>query len=306
MILCMNIILLEGPYRPNAILFQGPPICHLPTGRLFAYATHFDAHPLAIEWISDNTFNFVFESKTAARNAQQHLQKSLTEEIDEEGFVTAKSIPVTLWPPEQRINATLGKGEGLKGVIRMRWAKKDDVKKKGAKKQSDFYKKYGNTAGKEVVGDERNEAAGLKRQRRDDGEVDEVYRKSQLDDDLDAFLAEGDEEPTHEEPPSPPSKMYSDYISSDGRTLLERTSLIRVHPADLASRITAPLPHRAREKESTLGSRLSSSPWENPRRSRDASASAESKGGRGRRGNRPKKSQQDLDDELENFLKERD
>ena len=46
--------------------------------------------------------------------------------------MTAKSIPVTLWPPEQRINATLGKGEDLKGVIRMRWARRDDVKKKGA------------------------------------------------------------------------------------------------------------------------------------------------------------------------------
>jgi len=284
----------EGPYRPNAILFQGPPICHLPTGRLFAYATHFDAHPLAIEWISDNTFNFIFESKTAARNAQRHLQKSPTEDLDEDGFVTAKSIPITLWPPEQRINATLGKGEGLKGVIRMRWAKKDDVKKKGAKKQSDFYKKYGSTAGKEV-GSERNETP-QKRRRRDDGEIDEALRKSQLDDDLDAFLAEGDEEPISQ--PSPPSKMYSDYISNDGRTLLERTSLIRVHPTDLASRITAPLPRRARDKESSLGTRLS--PRDNSQRSRDAHT--DSKGGRGRR---PKKSQQDLDDELEDFLKGR-
>lgn len=209
--------------------------------------------------------------------------------------MTAKSIPVTLWPPEHRVNATLGKGEGLKGVIRMRWAKKEDVKKKGAKKQSDFYKKYGHAAGKEI-GSERNEIPQKKR-RRDDGEIDEALRKAQLDDDLDAFLAEGDEEPVTQ--PSPPSKMYSDYISNDGRTLLERTSLIRVHPTDLASRITAPLPRRARERE--FETRLS--PRDNPRRIRDIPT--DNKGGRGKRGERPKKSQQDLDDELEDFLKGR-
>lgn len=243
---------------------------------------------MGLEWVSDNTCVFVFETKAAARNAQRHLQKSAAEDPDEDGFVTAKGIPLTLWPPEQRINATLGKGEGLKGVIRMRWAKGDDVKKKGAKKESDFYKKYGTTAGKEIAG---LSEGPQKRRRRDDGD-DEILKKSQLDDDLDAFLAGSDEEP--DAPASPPSKMYSDHISTNGKTLLERTSLIRAHPTDLASRIMAPLPRRGRERDSAL------------RDARPSSRDAQGENRRSTRNERPKKSQQDLDDELEAFLKERD
>jgi len=296
----------ELSYRPNALLFHGPPISHLPTARLFAYATHFDAKPLGLEWIDDNTAVFVFDSRSAARTAQRNLQKSAGEEPDEDSFVTAKPIPITLWPPEQRINATLGKGEGLKGVIRMRWAKGGDVKKRGAKKESDFYKKYGNTAGKEIGG---ARVQGPPKRRRMEGDDDDLLSSAQqLDDDLDAFLAEEEEEEEEKEdevPASPPSKMYSDYISNDGKTLLERTSLIRAHPTDLASRLTVPLPRRARargrEKVSALGARLSSR--DDRVNSKDAPPDNK---GRGRRGERPKKSQQDLDDELEAFLNERD
>ena len=274
-------------YRQNAILFQGPPIKELPTAHLFAYATSFDARPMGLEWISDDTCVFVFETKAAARAARKALQKSATTEEDgedNEGFIIAKSIPTILWPPEQRINATLGKGEGLKGVMRMRWATHDDVKKKGAKKESDFYRKYGSTAGKpEVVGLE----APRKRRRRGNevDSVDAILEKTRLDDDLDSFLAESEAE---EKTPEPPSKMYSDYIASDGRTLLERTSS---KPNDLLSRFIAPLPRRARERDLR----------------RDPASRNENKGRRSRRERRPqKKSQQDLDDELDAFLKERD
>lgn len=296
-------------YRPNAILFCGPPISHLPTARLFAYATHFDAHPLGLEWVSDDTCVFVFESKSIARTAQRNLLKSATEEADADEFVTAKSIPMALWPPEQRINATLGKGEGLKGTIRMRWAKVDDVKKKGAKKESIFYKKYGDTAGKEI-GDERPEGPS-KRRRMDGYDEENASRTAQeLDDDLDKFLAENNDEPEVEpEPSSPPSKMYSDYIANDGKTLLERTSLIRAHstdlPTDLASRITRPLPRRARNMESTFGTRPSTHDTRR-RDGRRRDPPADTKGRSSRSEKRPKKSQQDLDDELEAFLKERD
>jgi Nuclear cap-binding protein subunit 3 len=297
---------LDLSYRPNALLFHGPPISHLPTARLFAYATHFDAKPLGLEWIDDNTAVFVFGSKLAARTAQRNLQKSAAEEPDAESFVTAKPIPITLWPPEHRINATLGKGEGLKGDMRMRWAKADDVKKKGAKNESDFYKKYGSTAGKEVGG---VRAQGPpKRRRMEGGEDDVLSQVQQLDDDLDAFLAEEDDaEP--EAPPSPPSKMYSDYISTDGRTLLERTSLIRAHPGDLASRLTVPLPRRARERgrarQKQQEPALDVYPSSRGNRTKSREVLSDNRG-RGRRGERPKKSQKDLDDELEAFLNEKD
>ncbi|KAK0242184.1 hypothetical protein EDD85DRAFT_810290 [Armillaria nabsnona] len=272
-------------HRGNAILLQGSPISHLPTARLFAYATHFDAHPLGLEWINDNTCVFVFETKAGARAGQRFLQKSPTEEPDEDDFVTAKPIPIAIWPPEERINKSLGKGEGLKGVIRMRWAREGDVKKRGAKRDSEFYKKHGSYAGKELY--DGREGPGANKRRRRDPEED----KALLDQDLDAFLAE--DEPLPDTEPSPPSKMYSDYISSDGRTLLERTSSIREHPepGTLAGRLTEQRSQRSR----------------NGRPSQDRERRRR-RGGRGserRRGEeRPNKSQQQLDDELDAFLKE--
>jgi len=132
----------------------------------------------------------------------------------------------------------------------MRWARTEDVKKKGAKNQSQFYKKHGTAAGKELF--DGRDLPPPKRRRREDG-VDEELERAQLDDELDAFLAADDEgveevvEPARD--PSPPSKMRSDCIADDARTLLERTSVLRMHyddTPDLASRITARLPRRAR------------------------------------------------------------
>ncbi|KAJ7590807.1 hypothetical protein C8J56DRAFT_1134623 [Mycena floridula] len=280
------------PYRANAILLKGSPISHLPTARIFAYAQHFSVVPLALEWIDDTSCVLVFETKTGARTGYRYLQKSAVEAEDVEGYVTAKPVPVALWPPEERITKSLGKGEGLKGIIRMRWARGEDVKQKGSKKQSKFYEKHGTMAGKERAVDGYGAA---KRRRTADGDL-----AARLDVELDEFLAEEDKE---ESPPSimrsdlPDSKMRSDNIASDGRTLLQRTDL----SDSLRSRITAPLPRRHNGSQ-----RL----W-----SEDKVDLSESRkrGGRtgGRRGGRtdrqnerPQKTQQELDDELDAFLQE--
>ncbi|KAH9950078.1 hypothetical protein B0H21DRAFT_687388 [Amylocystis lapponica] len=291
-------------YRENAILFQGTPITHLPTSNIFAYATHFDAHPMALEWIDDKTCVLVFQTNSSARLAYRHLAKSIAEEPSSgDSTVTAKPIPITLWPPEDRINKSLGKGEGLKGAIRMRWATNQDVKKKGAQKESQFYKKYGRKAGKDDVGDggEGDTQSDRPQKRRRHGEMDETVAKAELDEELDSFLAE-DETPTA--PPSPPSRMRSDYIANDGRTLLERTSLIRAHPdTSLASRITAELPARARSRRG--GNRRDEG---DSRRVRDRRPSGDAlrSGGPAEGTKRPRKTQQDLDDELDAFLNSRD
>ncbi|KAJ7477184.1 hypothetical protein B0H11DRAFT_2030087 [Mycena galericulata] len=240
--------------RGNALLLHGTPISSLPTAGLFAYATHFEAHPLGLEWVDDERCVFVFDSKTDARAAYKFLQKSIAEEPDVDGFITAKPIPVAVWPPEERINNSLGKGQGLKGTIRMRWARNDDVKKRGAKKDSQFYKKHGWTAGK-VPYEDGAAPSPPKRRRRDSGQ-DEVERAA-LDAELDEFIRADDEpepepEPELDVPSSPPSKMRSDYISTDGRTLLERTSVMRARPDTLESRLTAPLPRRARAPRGTM------------------------------------------------------
>lgn len=325
-------------YRPNALLMTGPPIAHLPTARIFAYSTHFDVHPMGLEWVDDNTCVLVFESKKTAREAFSRLQKFASEAPDMDDLITAKPIPIAFWPPEERINQTLGKGQGLKGTIRMRWAKGDDVKKKGAKNESQFYKRHGRTAGKELF--DGRDLPPLKRRRRADSQDDE-RQKAELDQELDQFLAEDDEIPTNEdvEPDiaaSPPSKMRSDYIAQDGRTLLERTSHIRLHPSndlpDLASRLTAPLPRRARGADGltprNLSDRLRPPTSERlewgPPRGRKSEPFNESDGHlkrRRRRGRdegererperaggeqRSRKTQQQLDDELDAFLKSHD
>ncbi|EJF63024.1 hypothetical protein DICSQDRAFT_146002 [Dichomitus squalens LYAD-421 SS1] len=292
----------DSPYRDNAILLHGTPISHLPTSNIFAYATHFDAHPLGLEWVDDTTCVLVFDSKSDARTAFRALQKSLAEEPAlDDGTVTAKPIPMPIWPAEDRINATLGKGEGLKGILRMRWARLEDVKKKGAKKDSEFYRKYGLNAGKTF----EEGPPPPKRRRPQDPDSDAAAR-AQLDEELDSFLAEGEDAP----PPSPPSKMRSDYIGKDGKTLLERTSAIRAHPGTLESRLIAALPRRARSgrdgegrswDEGKLGlhGRLSEPGSGGGRDSRDRSS-------RGRRPPRPRATQEDLDAELDAFLAAKD
>ncbi|KAI6033888.1 hypothetical protein BKA83DRAFT_4182241 [Pisolithus microcarpus] len=264
--------------RGNALFLTGTPISHLPTARIFAYATHFDAQPLALEWINDNSCILVFESKSQAQAAHRQLRKLLAEDIDLDGFVTAKPIPVTMWPPEERINRSLGKGEGLKGVIRMRWARNDDIKKKGAKQESQFYKKYGPTAGKE--GD------GPLKKRRGDTEADE----SRLDAELDEYL--GKDRRLSRSPP--PSKMRSDYIDERNGSLVEHAG----QNGDLRDRISA---KRRRRWDGGSGGRLSpGGRWTHLGEERREPR------GRGRRDNRPRKTRQDLDDELDAFLNEKD
>lgn len=272
--------------RDNAILLHGSPIAHLPTDNIFAYATHFDSHPIGLEWIDDTTCILVFTTKSAARAAFRVLTKSYTEEPSEEGFITAKPIPVAIWPPSKRIDSSLGVGEGLKGPIRMRWALTSDVKKRGASKASNFYRQYGASAGK-GPGDEWG---SNKRRRTDVGEVGESQERARLDDELDAFLAEGEIE---DQPPSPPSKMRADYIDRRrGKSLLDRTA------APLESRITSPLPRRARrDAEHSLGSRIGDASSRGENRNREGRGR-----GHGRRNERPKVTQEDLDAELDAFL----
>ena len=298
---------------------KGSPIAHLPTARIFAYAKHFDADPFGLEWVDDTTCVLVFKSIRLARAAFNLLLKSSTEEADIEELFPAKSFPVALWPPEERISSTLGASEGLKGPLRMRWARPDDVKKKGAKKESQFYKKHGETAGKEVY--EGRDLPPPKRRRGEDGGRGDVLTEEEqralLDKELDDFLAEEDQEEAPVVPPSPPSKMRSDYIAVDGRTKVRED-----RRSNLASRATAPLPRRARggrgrgrhgedadahgeslldRMEPRLASRLEWGPSSD--RQHNDNGRSRRRGGRSTRTERPQKTQQELDDELDAFLR---
>jgi hypothetical protein len=205
--------------------------------------------------------------------------------------VLAKSIPMAFWPPKVRIDASLGKGEGLKGSLLLRWAEVTDVKKRGARSQSEFYRKHG------VEGQPGGEA------RREDPREAKRRRREELDDELDSFLRE-DSPDEGSLPASPPSKMRADYIEKRGRgkSLLERTSQIRGYFTDdedvdswkksLESRITSP--GRPRRPP---GDGAHSPGWRGAR----------NEGGEVRiRHGRPVKNQQELDEELDAFLNERE
>lgn len=329
---------------------------------------------MGLEWVDDRTCVFVFSSKKDAREAFSRLTKpdavgantgaesnsddvapmSVDDPLDLD-FISARPFPVALWPPEERINQSLGQGRGLKGPIRMRWARVDDVKKKGANRTSQFYKKHGSKAGKELFNGRDLPPAQPSKRKRQEFPLDEERRRKELDKQLDDFLAEDEANSDAEDtgrlgrkraryhsrsyspsrtppsagpPPSPPSKMRSDYIANDGRTLLERTSLLRYHPlgsdplADDGSsdaRLVLPLPRRKRggrgRKFGEIPSVVGSLSLENRIRSThedsdsgvrwDVSRDKKRKNPRERKrkgGERSVKTQQELDDELDAFL----
>jgi len=370
---CMRLI--DTPYRYNAILFNGEPISHLPTARLFAYATHFDTNPMGLEWVDDQTCVFIFPSKKDAGEAFTKLTKPVAPSISriaesslddvapmtvddpvDADYTSARPFPVALWPPEERINQSLGQGQGLKGPIRMRWARVDDIKKKGAKRASQFYRKHGSKAGKELFDGRDLPPALPSKRRRQDVQVDEERWRQELDKELDDFLAEDEAAPESDDrdsrrrkrtryrsrsntppsssgpPPSPPSKMRSDYIGNDGRTLLERTSLLRHHPLgsdslDVVSegpRLILPLPRRQRGGRRRRNGELvngadslsledrihpiyeDSHKWGGSDGSRDRTKRGPRRERRQKGGERPVKSQQELDDELDAFLNGKD
>ena len=285
----------DSTRRPNALLLHGPPIAHLSTKLIFEYVTHFDAKPLGLEWVDDTTCVLLFASSVTAKAAFSLLQRTSSELQDERGFVLAKSVPMAFWPPKQRIDASLGKGEGLKGTLLLRWAEVGDVKKRGARSRSEFYRKHGvdGQPGGEVGKEDTQEA---KRRRREE-----------LDDELDAFLRE--ESPDDESrSASPPSKMRADYIEKKGKgkSLLERTSLMRGYFTDdedvdswkkgLESQIPGPKSLIGRSHR-PLGDVIRG-PGRRGAWNEDGEVRA--------RHGRPRKSQQELDEELDAFLNERE
>jgi hypothetical protein len=268
---------------------------HLSTKLIFEYVTHFDAKPLGLEWVDDTTCVLLFSSSNAATAAFYQLQRTASETPDEQGFVLAKSIPMAFWPPKERIDASLGKGEGLKGALHLRWAVVTDVKKRGSRNRSEFYRKHGMDG--KPGGDARKEDAHEAKRR----------RQEELDDELDAFLREDSPE-GGSRPASPPSKMRADYMEKKGRdkSLLERTSEMRGHFTDgedvgswkksLESRMTSPR---------SITGRSRGPPGDGVRG--PGQRGAWNEGGEMRpRDRRVRKTQQELDDELDAFLSGRE
>lgn len=239
---------------------QGMPIANLPTSNIFAYVGHYDAKPIGLEWIDDTTCVLVFETRRAAVASFACLLRSDEEQPDVFGLSAAQPIPPGIAPPKSKSGddeAVVSESDVF-SEIRMRWARKEDVKQKGAKGQSRFYQRHGEMAGKDGRGFFDDPPS--KRKRR---ETDEEMR-ARLDQDLDGF-ASGEVTPV--------SKMRSDHMEGQGRS----TVVIR-------------LPNSEGRRHSPHGRR----------------GSGRRRGGRSEGGNgRPRKSQQELDDELDAFLREK-
>jgi len=241
--------------RSNAILLQGMPISDLPTSNIFAYAGHYDVKPIGLEWIDDTTCVLVFETKRAAVASHARLLRPGEEGPDVFGLSAAQPVPPGVLPPKPKSGDDEGGESDLFGGIRMRWARKDDVKQKGAKSQSRFYQRHGEMAGKDGRGFFDDPPS--KRKRR---ETDEEIR-ARLDQDLETFAA-GDDAHL--------SKMRSDNMDDQGKA----TVVIEFSKSEGR--------HRPPHERHGPGRR---------------------RGRRSEGGNpRPRKSQQELDDELDAFL----
>jgi hypothetical protein len=264
--------------RPDAIFLEGEPISHLPTQRIFSYVSYFDSPPKGLEWVSDTTCVLVYPSIALARTAYASLRKDSEKGEDDRGFVQAKILPKSLWPIEDRLNEVLGKSRGLSGPIMMRWARRSDVKDKAAYQKSEYYKKYGREMEPTVGG------STAKRQRfqKERSEQEKEEEKARLDAELEGFIAPDDLDLDN------PKRHRDDEDELNAKpmrapepgTLAARLGVTSMRRPPSDSRRIAPLP-RSRVRDD--GGRK-----------------------RGRRDERPSKGKQDLDDELDAFLRAKD
>ncbi|KIY45155.1 hypothetical protein FISHEDRAFT_49806 [Fistulina hepatica ATCC 64428] len=271
----------DSGYRSNALLLRGTPISVLSTSSIFDYAINYECYPLALEWIDDQSCVLVFESKALAESAYEKLALNVADEPDpEDGFVAAQQVPIQALPPEERVNTILGTlpdedtKHQLQGTIKMRWARIDDVKQRGAKNASQYYKKH--------------KISGEKRKRDDD--YDGHASRSQLDAELEAFKVRNRDDEAEEVGKNPLLQRLRPSLESrlsDG---------VRIRNADLS-------PPQARQQRSNLGRMRgwSDDPNELSDDSRDDRYEGNSV--RGTR-DRPRKTQEELDAELDAFLNE--
>ena len=196
-----------------------------------------------------------------------------------------------MWPPEEHISASLGKSSELRGVLRVRWARVDDVKKRNARRESEFYRKHNKDDRRAPVADDGEGPA--KRRRQDDAPP--KLTREDLDQELDNFLEQAEDE----EEDVPVSKMYADRIEAEEKpSLLQRTSVMRLHTDEFGRDSRRRGPERERRPRGGHG-----------RREREGAAPVARRGERRpepqRTEPRPHKTQQELDDELDAFLNER-
>ncbi|CED83810.1 Protein of unknown function DUF2414 [Phaffia rhodozyma] len=153
--------------RRNALYFEGSPLTELPTEKVFTYITSFSTSlPLGIEWISDDRLCAVFPSQTSASVALSALLLKPVEEVLEnsrsllDATADSQYVPTFLWPAEMRPGPARSRvdemGEGkddavMRARMGIRWAKTTDKKAGRAHNASSFYRKHGQSAGRPKI-----------------------------------------------------------------------------------------------------------------------------------------------------------
>ncbi|KAF8605405.1 hypothetical protein BDV93DRAFT_59726 [Ceratobasidium sp. AG-I] len=266
--------------RPNALLLHGEPISKLSTEKIFEYvAMYCDEPPTSLEWVDDRSTVIIFDSPKVAQSSLTALAKSLKDDptASADSLIIAHPVPKKMWPPEAQLDHNLSRGTALSGIMRLRWARFGDRKLRDARKRSEYYQvqredrgRNKRTRGEE--GDERWEK-GMDL----DAELDEMRRRREAGEDGDDSsrrrAAELDEQ------------LDALAQRGDGDEQIDRL------PSSLSQRLgpkkdrpIAPLPRRRGRGGDSDG-----------RRREGDRASHE----------RPKRTQDDLDAELEAFMKDR-
>ncbi|KAG8749101.1 hypothetical protein FRC12_013573, partial [Ceratobasidium sp. 428] len=263
----------DDKQRPNALLLHGEPISKLGTEKIFEYvATYCDRPPTSLEWVDDRTTVIIFETPGTTQTSLSALAKEPTQVAD--NLVPAHPVPKKLWPPEAQLDHNLSRGTALSGVMHVRSARFGDRKLRDARKRSEWYQTQ-----------DRQGQGQNKRSRRRDGE----------DMDLDAELDE--------------MKRRRDAGDEEGNWDKQRASALDAELDDLVKR-----KENGEEvtEDSSLRQRLG------PKKDRQIAPLPRRRGARGDGGRReerrsdrssherPKRTQDDLDAELEAFMKARE
>lgn len=230
-----------------------------------------------LEWVDDRSTVIIFDSLKVAQSSLMALAKSLKDDptASADSLIIAHPVPKKMWPPEAQLDHNLSRGTALSGVMRVRWARFGDRKLRDARKRSEWYQVQKDSRG-------RN-----KRSRGEDGE--ERWEKGM---DLDAELDEMQRRRETGEDEDDSSRRRAVELDEQLDALAQRgdsdeqidrlPSSLRQRLGPKKDRPIAPLPRR-RGRGGDGG-----------RRDGDE-ASHE----------RPKRTQDDLDAELEAFMKER-
>jgi len=132
-----------------------------------------------------------FSTLKKARESSNTAETGM--EGDEE-MLLCQPVPALLWPMGERLAKSLGTSQGLTGHIMMRWALRTDVKERGSRDKSNYYKKHGDPndtnpwASKRRREDDDESLPG----RFNDGASDRTVRRAALDAELDAFTLRGE------------------------------------------------------------------------------------------------------------------